>query len=192
MTYESDTMAKLFPNHSHQTRCVDEDVQFENSRRVAGYGGVSTIWTDKMNPYAKRRDEGNARIVVTTFSIPGSPICVINCYLPSGQSKEAVETFLADIDKLHVIIYKYSTEFEVIVIGDLNEDHFNRSSNKEKRTRKLINDLDLIDLGEACKEENTYYNPFLQHKSHIDQVLVKHVVLGITWTDTVVLPHNDP
>ena len=55
-----------------------------------------------------------------------------------------------------------------------------------------MNDLDWIDLGEACKEVYTYYKPLLQQKSHIDQVLVRHVVLGITWTDAVVLPHNDP
>ncbi len=183
-------MVKLFPNHFHHTKTVDNEERHTHSHRTSGHGGVSTLWNPRLNPYAKREDDGNPRILVTTFSIPNAPICVINCYLPSGQSKEATATFMEDLDRLQVIIEKYATEYEVLIIGDMNEDHLRRSGTKEKRTLQLIKDLDLCDPGASLKDVDTYYNPHLGHRSHIDHALVKRTLIGMRWTEVEILPHE--
>jgi hypothetical protein len=43
-----------------------------------------------------------------------------------------VDNFLEDIDRIHEIIVKYSPTHEILVMGDLNKDHYNRDSRKER------------------------------------------------------------
>ncbi len=191
MSYEIEEMTKCFPNHLQHSRCVDEDQQPEHGRRTGGHGGVTTMWKQRLNPYAERHEDGNSRIAVTTFTIPGSPLCIINCYLPSGNSKEAVTLFREDLDKLHHLIDKFGETFEVVVIGDLNEDHFHRFSAKENLTKDLIDKFALLDLGLTSSNENTYINPHLNHKSHIDHVLVKHSNLSTAWEDVCILSDKE-
>ena len=109
----------------------------ENQRSPSVRGGIATLWSPDLDPFVQRLEEGNTRILVTVFDFPESPFCILNCYLPSGTAPKALENFLEDIDMIRELILKYSDKYHVLLIGDLNEDHFNRNGLKERTVLEL-------------------------------------------------------
>ena len=100
--FEKGNMANILPGWHDNTKCVDDRDLLPNSHRPShGQGGVATLWQSKLQPYTTETDMGNSRIAVTRLDVPQSPICIINCYLTSGDSATAVTNFLADMDALH-------------------------------------------------------------------------------------------
>ena len=97
--FEKDRMDEFFPDHKNSIRCIDDDEPIEPSHRpIYGQGGVVTLWHKSINHLVQPTDEGNQRILVTLFNFDDCPLCVINCYLPSGSSAKAIELFREDID----------------------------------------------------------------------------------------------
>ena len=172
--FEQKKLHEIFPKWSAHIRSVDEEEGIQPThKRVAGHGGVATLWHHMLDPYVTRSEEGNTRILVTLFSIPSSPVCIINCYLPSGTSADAISKFREDLDLIHGIIVKYQDKHDVLVIGDLNEDHFGRLKIKEVLAKELIQELELEDLGLDIGTLPTYINTNLGHSSHLDHILLK-------------------
>ena len=77
--------------------------------------------------------DGNKRILVTFFALPHTPLCTINCYLPSGTVPEAVTRYKGDFDAIHEICIKYGQTHNILLLGDLNQDHYHRDGIKEHR-----------------------------------------------------------
>ncbi|MCG8431326.1 MAG: hypothetical protein MJA29_09155, partial [Candidatus Omnitrophica bacterium] len=75
------------------------------------------------------------------------------------------------MDALFEIISKYKTEYEIILAGDINADHFHRNGIKEVRFRNLLQELNLQDPGSAASFP-TYINPHLGHSSRIDHICI--------------------
>lgn len=168
-------MRALFPKWKMDVVCFDsyDQGQFQNVQHTRGKGGVATLWAEWMDPYARQlQEKGNERILVTLFDLPSRPLCVINCYLPSGTSTTAVNTFMEDMDTIHELICKHGHEREVIIAGDINADHHHRSNRKENRLRELIEDEMLEDIGSSATFP-TYCNPYLDHYSRIDHILIR-------------------
>ena len=191
-SYDKEDLRNFFPGWGMHIVCADEDEEATNyACRPAPNGGVATIWKSEFSQYISDTpaNEGNSRILVTPINIPGSPLCLINCYLPSGTSKAAVEKFEDDMDRLHTILAQYSTH-EQLIMGDLNEDHFNRNGRKEKCFRSLMEEHKMVDLGANCSDTWTYENPYLSQKSHIDHAVVKMRFKCISWS-VVRLPHRE-
>ncbi len=149
------------------------------------------MWKPSVNPYVESTNYINPRILVTLFNFTEAPVCVINCYLPSGNKKEACTRFKEDMDRLSVLYETYSQSHSVLIIGDLNEDHFHRLSSKERATLDLINRCELIDLGERIQDVPTYVNKDLGHESHIDHALAKVVDEHISWNPLDMIPYDD-
>ena len=63
-------------------------------------------------------EEGNCRIILTECSLE-TPLCIMNCYLPSGNSKQAVTDFDEDMDVLTEILSKYKSTHQVITTTDV-------------------------------------------------------------------------
>ena len=126
-------------------------------------------------------------MLITTLNIDSNPLCVINCYLPSGTTPDALYKFNEDMDALHIVLGKYCNTHEIILIGDLNEDHFHRTGSKEKMMLNLVKEHKLIDLGEESKKTPSYVNPFLDHSSRIDHAFVKPRTGEYTWSQIKVL-----
>ena len=182
--YDKQDLQLACPGWRNQCICVEEDQEeVEQGKRQTNYGGVATLWKPHMNSYISEAcdKESSSRILITTINFPINPICLINCYLPSGSSKKAMENFTEDIDKLHAVVNQFSDTHEIIIMGDLNQDHYNRDSKKEKLVRQLIEQHDLVDLGENCKHACTYNNPHLGQQSHIDHAFIKKRYRGIKW-----------
>ena len=118
-------------------------------RPGAAHGGVATLWAHDVDPFAECTEHGNSRILVTTFDFPGSPLCVINCYLPSGTASDAIQKYNEDTDIIFETTLKFGRSHDVLIIGDLNEDHFRRDKTKERAVKKLIIELKLTDLGSS-------------------------------------------
>lgn len=168
--------------HSTATDALDDQFQF--CKRPICYGGVATLWGNKLSPYIDpSNQEGNSRILLTKINLPHNPLCVINCYLPSGNSKAARDTFMEDLDMLHELLETYSSTHDVIIMGDLNVDHFHRKGPKELAFLQLVKEHDMRDLGITTKNDVTYENIFLKHSSHIDHALLKKRHHNSTWQD---------
>ena len=97
-------------------------------------------------------------------------MCLVNCYLPSGNDSEAVFNFSNDIDALNELIVKFGPTHHLIICGDLNADHCNRNGTKEKRLMNLIQEHNLLDPGDNT---STYINLHLSHSSRIDHFFFK-------------------
>ena len=188
--FEKDRIKTLLPSWNPQIRCVDENNPLQNSHIPGGHGGVATLWKPWLEKFVHKVEEGNERILVTLLDIPKQPLCVINCYLSSGTSSGAVSTFTEDLASLKELIIKYSDRYEVMVLGDLNEDHFNRNGKKEKLMSTLIAETGLIDLGRDCAEDPTYINSHLKHASHIDHILIKPLQQRCMWKAVQIMDHE--
>ena len=172
--FEKSKLQEMFPDYSCDAKSYDQISLLDPSHKpAAGRGGVATLWKRQLDPHVTRSPkEGNERILVVTFETPGNkPICIINCYLPSGNAAAAIELFLEDIDLLNELLYKYKTTCQVLLLGDLNVDHHNRNHLKEIKMKQLIKEHNLKELCLEAGHEKTYINPNLGHASHIDHIL---------------------
>ena len=79
-----------------------------------------------------QQNDGNSRMVVTTLNLKAGPVSIINCYLPSGNKPEAEANFREDIDCINVLLEQLGATHDVLLNGDLNQDHFHRNSPKER------------------------------------------------------------
>ena len=85
--FEKDKMIKNIPGYRHFTRCYDDDDN-ENASlyMVRGHGGISLLWKNEWAPHIKElKNDGNKRIQAVMLK---DQILLINCYLPSGPSKQ--------------------------------------------------------------------------------------------------------
>ena len=171
--FEKAKLKDLFPDYSCDAKSYDQISLLDPSHKPSARGGVATFWKKQLDPHVtKSPKEGNERILVVTIEIPGNkPLCIINCYLPSGNAATAIELFLEDIDLLNELLYKYKTTCQIILLGDLNEDHHNRNLLKEIKLKQLIKDHDLKELCLEAGHVHTYINKNLGHASHIDHIL---------------------
>ena len=184
--YDMPAVGALLKNFSmlHSTAQDDDETETEFCRRPACLGGLATVWNKKLSPYIDpSKKEGNSRILLTRVNLPSNPMCIINCYLPSGNSKAAKELFFEDLDTLHELIETYSSSHDILIMGDLNMDHFHRSGPKETAFIKLMEEHKLKDLGIPVKSEMTYENCHLNHKSHIDHAFLKLTHPTTSWSD---------
>ena len=184
--YDLGDLHTVFPEctiHSRAHECTEMD----HSRRTGGRGGVATIVGKRLAAFVDTNNaDGSCRILVTTINAGEVPLCIMNCYLPSGTGAEAVEKLKEDMDAIHVLIQKYGPTHEILVIGDLNLDHYHRHGPKERALRAIIKENCLEDLGVESQHCYSYINPYLKHQSRIDHALVKRRTLEYQWTQAVV------
>ena len=190
--YEKKKFDELFPLHESDSRCHDEDAEPDPTHRASGMHGVVTLWKHHLDPYIKRSPEGNNRILVTTLEIPRNrAICIVNSYMPSGKSAEALDIFRECLDVVHELILKYELTHDIFLAGDINVDHVNRAGKKEELFKKLIKEHRLTDLGRDIQGEHTYINDNLGHASHLDHMLVK-TRQSTQWAKCQIIPEADP
>ena len=187
--YEKTMMSTKLPGWRNQTVCYDEvNHDDHNIQHQTGRGGVSTLWKPWLDPFVQRKEnDGNERIIVTLFNIPCRPLCIINCYLSSGTSSKAISTYRADMDVLYTTLQKYRQRYEVLLTGDMNEDHHHRLAVKEKLFLDLIRDFTIVDLG-ALDPSPSYINPHLGHQSRIDHILIlPRSAIDVTWKNSTLM-----
>ena len=171
--FEKQDLNLMLPQCGVQIRSVDDGNEIlEHSHRITGHGGVATLWKKHLNVNMKPVDEeGNCRILVTEYNSK-PPVCIINCYLPSGKSKQATDNFEEDIDTLNVLLAKYRSSHQIIMLGDFNADHYHRKGRKEKMLQELVRENNLNDPGIDTSQDPSYINPHLQHQSRIDHIFI--------------------
>ena len=180
--YDLVDLTKIFNGKLIQSK-AQYDTHVDHSRKTIGHGGIATIIGEKLAPFVDSgTTDGNDRILVTTINIESGPLCILNCYLPSGNTAEALEKFKEDMDAIHILIQKYSNTHEILLTGDLNLDHYNRNGPKEKIFKSAIKEDTLTDLGVETKFEFSYINPHLNHRSRIDHALVKRKMPSYSWS----------
>ena len=143
---------------------MDEYEQLSPEYCPRGHGGTAIIWRKALSPYIKTSTEGNERILVATLNLPKtSPVCMICCYLPSGESREAIDTFTDDIAVINELLEKYSGTYSLVIGGDLNADLLNREGKKERLLQESIDNFRLINRNEIIKNKRTYKHEGLGH-----------------------------
>ena len=134
-------------------------------------------------------EEGNCRIILTECSLE-TPLCIINCYLPSGNSKQAVTDFDEDMNVLTEILSKYKSTHKVILLGDFNADHYHRCGPKERQLLQLLRENPLYDPG-TSNTEATYVNPHLNHRSRIDHIFLGLGKLDVSDSNLILIKDDD-
>ena len=155
-----------------EVRSVDDTDNIMPISRPQGYGGTATLWKHEISPHIKTSMEGNERILPILLETKTNKTCIINCYLPSGNSTEAAEKFRSDLAILESTIEKYSPTHDIIIGGDLNCDIFNRSTRKEKLLSQLIKCHNLKIANEEVRKEYTFCHKSMSARSHLDYFLV--------------------
>ena len=173
-SFEEDIAEEYCGGREIHIKCrdTDADTDFIHTRFRTDRGGILTTWDPKHNKSVrKQHHDSTDRIIVTLFMLT-QKICIINCYLPSGTTTEAVDLFKEDMDILNEIITKYEQNHTILLLGDLNADHYHRNATKEKALKKLIEEKQLLDPGKN-DPVFTYNNTYLNHQSRVDHILIK-------------------
>ena len=194
-SFEQEEILNDLPGWNFSCRSVDEYDNISLISRPQGYGGVATLWKAGLNAYMKKSKEGNERILPTFLETEKSKTLLINCYLPSGNSKNALEKFESDLSILEVLIDKYQQDYQIILGGDLNADVINRNSRKETMLELLFKNLGLNMANQDIPDEYTFHHKsFKDCKSHLDYFYVspciKYSIKLYTWTATNTSAHT--
>ena len=76
------------------------------------------------------------------------------------------------MDIITELITKYEQNHTIILLGDLNADHYHRNFQKEKALKRLIEENNFLDPGKN-HPKITYNNIYLNHQSRVDHILIK-------------------
>ena len=184
--YQKDMAFKdLLPDRGHIARSYDEYANITPGGNIRGHGGVAIVWKERINPYIKTTKDGNERILPVILKLPhADPLCIINCYLPSGNSRAALETYAEDLAHIKELVEKHK-DCNILIAGDLNADILHRNAKKEVTLATLIKDLKLKNLNAGLEGTSTYNNIPLRQSSHIDYFL-SHGLLD--WSSTQITP----
>ena len=110
---------------------MDEGDDVLQSACPRGHGGVAIVWQEWIDPYTRKLKEGNERVLPLLIEIPHSvPICLINCYLPAGEKKTAVNEYSDCISIISELTEKYVSTHNIFIAGDLNADLLHRKVKK--------------------------------------------------------------
>ena len=97
----------MIEGRSFQYKAVDVSEQQENKAARSSKGGVLTCWSNEMNSEVTCREaDSTDRIIVTCFNLKRK-ICIINCYLASGNTADAYEKYSDDLCIISDTILKY-------------------------------------------------------------------------------------
>ncbi len=170
--FEKDLIDNFSPGYRNNTRSVDGTNNISALAKPRGYGGVSTLWKNRLDHHVHKLPDGNERIVCTAFDVEGNKICILNCYLESARTANAMTKYKDDIGAINELLNKYE-ECTTFLVGDLNADIYNRDGPKEKLIRALIDTHELVDPLKDMGDIPTYRHVQWGHKSHIDMILIK-------------------
>lgn len=152
---------------------MDEFDPIPPSVRPKPHGGVATLWRKELDSYIGKHKDGNERVLPVTLSTKNCSICIINCYLPSGHSSEAMQKTREDLAMLEEIIIKFKNGHFIIITGDLNLDIYNKNTAKEKLFRSLCNKHNIKIQNNSISHLYTYEHPSkITDKSHLDYIAV--------------------
>ena len=167
--YEKDEVNINLPQWKAIARAVDDKEPLPPTARVTGYGGTAILWKDELTALVQQVGEGNARILPLCLKLQNKDICIINCYLSSGNASESYFHFIEELAILQAIVEKYISTHSVILAGDLNADILNRNTRKEKALWKLIRRLNLKVANTPLAELHTFsHKSMIGVTSHID------------------------
>ena len=181
------TTQGIFPGKGFHIRSVDEFDNIDPIATARGHGGVATIWDKSLDPLIQKTNDGNERILVTVINPnKNKKVCIMNCYLPAGEGRRAVETYAEDIALIDNLIDKYNGG-AIIIIGDMNADIINRTGKKEKMLLDLLDRHSLQVLNRTVAQTPTYEHKGGKGKSHIDYIFAD---AQCTWSDFKILSQD--
>ena len=167
-----DVFSRTLPSWKFHARSSDEEQQLPPGQVTRGHGGVAIVWKEYLHPHVKTLPEGNERVLPVIINYGNTPILLICCYLPSGNSRHALENFKEDVAILNELITKYSSNTSIMIAGDLNADLMHRKGKKESMLLSMIEEHNLRNINFNIKDTHTYTNPAISHASHLDYFLV--------------------
>ena len=86
-----------FPNMKFTVKCAESEVLFQ---RTVNKHGVAILWKQYLNPYVKKLDDGNDKIIGITLQNKQDQYCIFNIYGPTqgkaGANKMLLHSFKLD------------------------------------------------------------------------------------------------
>ena len=175
--YEKEEITSNLEGWQAVARSVDDEDHPNLIARTQGYGGVAVLWKEHLNPYISSRDEGNNRILPIFFESGSDKLCILNCYLPSGNSADAVDKFCSDLSIIQALMEKYNATHTIILSGDLNADIINRNTKKERKLLALVRLFNLKIGNKAVSKEYTFKHKSMEGvTSHLDYFITSQEV----------------
>ena len=150
--YKLDQLHQDFDVYSRSSSMLD------NSRisSIRGFGGIAVMWRSNIDHMISRcTDMGNYRIIVVKIEYPdGRKLYIIRVYLP--QQNCYIDSFNSISDLLDSIIYRCSSQGEILIIGDTNCNFgpeigprgYGITTKNAKTLHRICtdNDMNIIDL----------------------------------------------
>jgi hypothetical protein len=122
----------------HMARAVDWDNPISPWRLPRGYGGIAILWSERLDKCIKpRRDIGNQQVQAVEYNAPGMDYIILNCYMPSGNSKKVKDEYQNTLQILESILLNFINSHTIILAGDFNVDLFNRIKRYDGRRKEL-------------------------------------------------------
>ena len=143
---------------------------------IRGFGGVCTFWKKSISNHVKIIDTDNSRICTIEIKTKGSPLCIINVYMPSKTSDGDSE-YKNTLAQIREIILTYKPTHRVVLCDDMNAS-LNRDNQRDKTFQNFIIDTKLK-TDRTISEENTFFHHNNKFVSQIDYILVDNEQDGI-------------
>ena len=184
-SFEKDSLPTYTNSYQFHAKASDEYNNIDATERPRGHGGVATLWTPQLDPYVEKVEDGNERILVTLFNLPQTPLCIINCYLPSSYSDS--DSYRECLDMVSEIVCKYQTSHMIIIGGDMNADIVHRNNIREKSLLKCMKDLQLIHTYDPIKATQLYT---YKHQTKKDTSLIDYFLI-VDGSGEILMPETN-
>ena len=123
LSFEGKEIGGLFPDHNFAIKCIDDDIPAAPKMRSRGTAGTAILWKDSIDHVIEPLPDGGDRLQVVRISMPGSPLLLINTYMPtSGSTQAEYDDLLAEVAE---VMSKYD-DCDVTWTGDINADTMRR------------------------------------------------------------------
>ena len=184
----------LLQHNAHILRQIDSDYNghivtcsnpsYYNGRFI-GKGGVAILWHRALDNYVEIIPTTSDRIAAIRMCMQGISIVIIQVYLPS--TNHHFDTFKAEVDNLSDLCALYSSENQLIVMGDLNarctsNDITASLRNRDTYLHKMAREFNLTAVTETdhCTgAQYTFYPYTAGRPSRIDHILIDESLLSL-------------
>ncbi len=165
--YETSLLDQLAPNHESYTIPTPDEYSLAYRRR--GHGGIAILWSRDISHLVKKCEkDSDHRIQAVLLN---DEVCIINAYLPSGESAQALFDYNEYLDKLITLLVKYSA-YNIVFVGDLNASLI-REKKKDKILQSFVREANLQN-GLLGNSSHTYFHTGANVSSQIYYILTSH------------------
>ncbi|KAH3722364.1 hypothetical protein DPMN_065322 [Dreissena polymorpha] len=150
---------------------------------IRGYGGVCVFWRKEINSCVKVCEKGSDIIIILEIETNRNPICLVNNYMPSTNTKKlnkahnksdkdlnkANEEYMSMTSEISEILETYRHTHNIIICGDMNAS-ITRNTTRDLLFQNFIQDAGLTPTPKQSSKY-TFFHHNGKSQSQIDYFL---------------------